>query len=255
MIISNKLIKNDTPYVGRIDLRFVKKPNNTDPYSVMNKIHFDLGFTKLISRVVPNRDEDNNFVVDLNKIRLIERYTMGFIKTYRFKNTSEYIKNSFVSLNNQYIGNLMTGWKFYKERLIVTNECPTGVAVKLKKSTRTNLTLSVNSKKYEMFLDEQIEKNNVEGVVAFNRTCWGNPNDKCVYILKIGDRIFDMDYVPIETDYEEWEWAGYVLKCNEMGLDVNQIADVIPYTQFGSKVIENWTGALVSAINLSKYIN
>jgi hypothetical protein len=48
------MIKNTTPYIGKLRLKFEKFPEYTGK-SKLNKIHLDLGFTKLVSRVTPVR--------------------------------------------------------------------------------------------------------------------------------------------------------------------------------------------------------
>ena len=48
------MIKNTTPYIGKIRLKFEKYPEYTGK-SKLNKIHLDLGFTKLVSRITPIR--------------------------------------------------------------------------------------------------------------------------------------------------------------------------------------------------------
>ena len=48
------MIKNTTPYIGKLKLKFEKFPEYTGK-SKLNKIHFNLGFTKLVSRITPVR--------------------------------------------------------------------------------------------------------------------------------------------------------------------------------------------------------
>ena len=48
------MIKNTTPYIGKIRLKFEKFPYYTGK-SKLNTIHLDLGFTKLVSRITPIR--------------------------------------------------------------------------------------------------------------------------------------------------------------------------------------------------------
>ena len=46
------MIKNTTPYIGKLRLKFEKYPEYTGK-SKLNKIHLNLGFTKLVSRITP----------------------------------------------------------------------------------------------------------------------------------------------------------------------------------------------------------
>ena len=44
------MIKNHTPYLGKIYLKFEKDPYYTGN-TKLNKVHLNLGFTKLVSRI------------------------------------------------------------------------------------------------------------------------------------------------------------------------------------------------------------
>ena len=51
-----KLIKNTTPYLGKLVLKFEKYPHYSGSKSgVLNKVHLNLGFTKLVSRMIPKQ--------------------------------------------------------------------------------------------------------------------------------------------------------------------------------------------------------
>ncbi len=50
------MIKNETPYIGKIKLKFEKFPHYRGSQSgMLNKVHLNLGFTKLVSRMYPNQ--------------------------------------------------------------------------------------------------------------------------------------------------------------------------------------------------------
>ena len=44
-------IKNQTPYLGKLKLKFERHPHYSSGSNCLNKIHLDLGFTKLVSRL------------------------------------------------------------------------------------------------------------------------------------------------------------------------------------------------------------
>jgi hypothetical protein len=72
-------IKNTTPYVGRLRFKFEKHPHYTGGGSgVLNKVHLDFGFTKLVSRMIPYRNEDK-WVINSQATKLITKYTGGKI--------------------------------------------------------------------------------------------------------------------------------------------------------------------------------
>ena len=51
------MIENQTPYLGKVKFRFQKSPNYIGK-SILNQVHLDLGFVKLVSRVFPEKDKN-----------------------------------------------------------------------------------------------------------------------------------------------------------------------------------------------------
>ena len=74
------MIKNTTPYIGKIRLKFEKYPEYTGK-SKLNKIHLDLGFTKLVSRMTPLQNLDG-WLINPESIYLIQKYNSNEIKIY-----------------------------------------------------------------------------------------------------------------------------------------------------------------------------
>ena len=62
-----KLIKNRTPYLGKMILKFEKYPHySSSQDGKLNKVHLNLGFTKLVSRFIPKQVMDGSYpVVDV----------------------------------------------------------------------------------------------------------------------------------------------------------------------------------------------
>jgi hypothetical protein len=102
-------IKNTTPYVGRLRFKFEKHPHYTGGKSgVLNKVHLNLGFTKLVSRMIPYRNEDK-WVINSQATKLITKYTGGKIGTHTFgKDGEDVLANSFLANDGTYIGNIET---------------------------------------------------------------------------------------------------------------------------------------------------
>lgn len=81
--------------------------------------------------------------------------------------------------------------------------------------------------------------------------------------FKIGDKLFNEKYRPIEEDYEEWEWAGFLEKQAKLQKenedyswkDEVSIQDVIPFTSRGSIIIKTQSQARKAAHNFSKYVS
>ena len=118
------MFKNNTPYKGRLKFRFEKYPHYTDG-TVLNQIHLDLGFTKLVSRVSSKE-------VDPEKVALINRFTGGRISSYKLNDYPEdgdsILPNSFVTLNGDYIGDVRVGWWYYLNEMTICEDYPVGVA-------------------------------------------------------------------------------------------------------------------------------
>ena len=68
------MIKNTTPYIGKISLKLEKYPEYSGK-SKLNKIHLDLGFTKLVSRITPRRDLAG-WIVNPECVHKINNYTV-----------------------------------------------------------------------------------------------------------------------------------------------------------------------------------
>ena len=105
-------IKNQTPYLGKIKLKFEKNPHyKSGSKGMLNKVHLNLGFTKLVSRMIPKNVIDGGSNIDPKKIEIIERYTGGVIGEHRFGKDGQHIlENSFLSKSGEYIGNIEDAW-------------------------------------------------------------------------------------------------------------------------------------------------
>ena len=223
------MIKNTTPYIGKLKLKFKKFPEYTGK-SKLNKIHLDLGFTKLVSRITPIRTTAG-WVINPECKYFIEKYTSGKIGSHYFGDKNEHtLPNSFLTKDGEYVGDIERGWWYYKNNMKVCKKYPHGVA--------------------EVYDDN----NKLIGYHGYTHR--GGTT------FKIGDRLFDANYKPKEDNYEEWEWAGWKNKYDKSfneGDDLDKkwmaeegIAYVMPYTKRGGKVIENMDECLQAAINMSK---
>ena len=119
-----KLIKNTTPYLGKLVLKFEKYPHYSGSQSgVLNKVHLNLGFTKLVSRMIPRQVmEGGPSNIDPEKIELINEYTGGVIGTHKFGNEGEYtLENSYLTVDGQYIGDIKTAWWYFQNGIEVSS--------------------------------------------------------------------------------------------------------------------------------------
>lgn len=87
---------------------------------------------------------------------------------------------------------------------------------------------------------------------------------RAIQTFKIGDRLFDQKYTPKESDYEEWQWAGFVeakKKVDERNIKERisnvevDIEYVVPYTLRGSKTITTLEEARQAAYNFHKEVS
>ena len=260
----NFLIENQTPYLGKIVLKFEKDPHYTGSREgKLNKIHLDLGFTKLVSRMIPKRNLDG-WMIDPVKIELIEQHTDGKIGTHQWfiikdgEGTKEVnrkpkdeslivnsftLPNSFLTMKGKYIGDIETAWWYYKNGMTVCEDYPHGVALKWNTGYSTK-TLREG-------------QNGLLGYYGYSHRGGS--------LFKIGDRLFNEKYVPKEKDYTYEEWRDYVEKFEEGydGADEidkrliydDGIKSVIPFNKRGNKVIMTWEEAKKAAINMSKYLS
>ena len=252
------IIKNQTPYVGKTRLKFEKHPHySSGEGGMLNKVHVNLGFTKLVSRIVPKRNLDG-YIMDPEKIESINRWTWGKIGDHRNDKGDFNLTNSFLAQDGSYIGGVKEGWRYYKNNLIVCREYPCGVAIKLKTYAPDNMMKNSIKDPYENYVTEQIENDNVVGYYGYTH--------RGGQTFKIGDRLFQEDYKPKKEDYPEKEWAKYEkafwksLANAEDDLDrkwMNEsgISYVIPFKMRGPKIIESWDEARQAAINMSKYLS
>ena len=253
-------IKNQTPFLGKIKLKFEKHPHYSSGNNILNNVHLNLGFTKLVSRMYIEHGFDGDRI-DPKKVAKICLYTNGTIKKHEWwevkgpngvfrsnrkpKNEKDIVyhgvlDNSFM-FGDKYIGDIKTGWWYYKNRLVVCEKYPLGVAIKVKKDFwRSPLP----------YLEC------VEGAYGYSH------RGGCLF--RIGDRLFDADYKPHVHDYTKEQWEKWHNKYRQRlknaddfdrkWLQADGVAGFIPFNMRGSKVIETFEEAIEAAKNLSRYL-
>lgn len=243
------LIKNQTPYLGKIRLKFEKSPWYSSGKSKLNKIHLNLGFTKLVSRIYVSRGMDG-FIPDPEKVELINQYTGGKIGDHKFED--EWIlENSFLAQDGTYLGNLSDGWRYYKNQMIVTQKKPNGVSLVLDKGFFHMPTVRNG-------VVEDYFSHFVKGYYGYSHR-GGNT-------FRLGDRLFDPAYVPMEPDYIKEEWDKYKKLANKAEIrnrkegwlgdgEEFEIASIIPFNRRGNETIRTWEQAEQAAINMSNYLS
>ena len=174
------------------------------------------------------------------EIQEIERLTGGKIGTHTFGPNNEYtLENSFLSPDGTYIGNLDKAQWYVKNKMMVDEDYPHGVAAVITEDTYGT--------------DNPV----IEGMYGYTHR-GGN-------MFKIGDRLFDENYKPTKEDYPEEQWNEYERKFNESyevgdkldkkWMDNDGIAHVIPFKLRGSRIIETMDDAFEAAKNMSNYLS
>lgn len=243
------MIKNITPYYGRLRFKFEKYPHYSGGKSgVLNKIHLNLGFTKLVSRMIPYRNEDG-WIVNTYCTKLITKFTGGKIGSHTFSEHTLY--NSFLTNNGDYIGDIERGWWYYQNNLVICEDYPHGVAIQLKDDN--------NFKKNDTFYTSSELNLDRDTIGYYGYTHRGGS------LFKIGDRLFEENYVPVRGDYTQEEWDKFYQEYqkgleradpfDKKWMEDDGISHVIPFNKRGSKVIETWEEAKQAAINISKYLS
>ena len=227
-------------------LKFERHPYYTSSQDgKLNKVHLNLGFTKLVSRMKPRQVmEGGPSNIDPKKIELIEKYTGGVIGIHKFGNDDEFVlEKSFLTEDGQYIGDINTAWWYFQNGMTVCEDYPHGVAVVW------------NTSKFDKTLVSG--QDGIKGYYGYTHRGGST--------FKIGDRLFEEDYDPVVEDYDRKEfekyWKKYV-KQHSKADDVdrkwiygNGIKAVMPFNIRGKKVIKNWEQAKQAAINMSKYLS
>jgi hypothetical protein len=241
------MIKNETPYLGKIRLKFEKYPHYTGSRSgMLNKVHLNLGFTKLVSRMYPNQVMDGQSNVDPEKVKLIEKYTGGVIGTHKWGSGDDELslEDSFLTKEGEYIGDIKTAWWYFNNGMTVCEEYPHGVAIVWNTATG---------------IGDKTVVSGTDGIKGYyGYTHRGGA------LFTIGDRIFDENYNPVVEDYDEKEfnkwWKKYTKSYKKADSFSKEwiyndgIKSVMPFNRRGKRNITNLKESLEAAINMSKYL-
>jgi hypothetical protein len=174
------------------------------------------------------------------EIQEIERLTGGKIGSHTFGPDGEHtLDNSFLSPNGEYIGNFEHAQWYVRNKLMVDEEHPHGVAAVIVEETYGTDTPVI------------------EGMYGYTHR-GGN-------MFRIGDRLFDEKYEPKKEDYDEEQWKAWEEQFNESyekgdeldkeWMSTDGISYVIPFKFRGKKIIENMREAFEAARNMSNYLS
>lgn len=251
------MIKNNTVYNGKIKLMFDKHPDWSNCNSKLNKVHLNLGFTKLVSRIyITQFKEDETIDLDTREYRqdcidLINKYTGGKIGNHYFDNGSggNYCLVGFLAPDGTYMGDVSQGLWYYKNKMVVNKDCPHGTAIILKSDVHKWFTSSCESISEEDLFDCEID-----GIAGFN--------DMVVCKFRLGDKVFDSKWRPSDEDLKSIDYKKMINQFEKTNKGLNnseyslkdKIVESISFRERGDKVIETWDDAKIAAKNLSKYL-
>jgi hypothetical protein len=208
------MIKNQTPYSGKIRLKFEKHPHYSSGSNKLNKVHLNLGFTKLVSRIDTREPRPEAIASILN--------TTGLrIETHTFGPKGEHsLENSCMHPDGGYVGDLERGYWYLKNGL--TAKKGTHVFTAWKKSTKQWVGYS-----------HRAACAFGKGDRLFDAT-WVPGDDELLQY----ERYFAKHLGEIPEGQTLNEWAvGH-----------------IPFRQRGAKVIKTYEEAQIAAANFAKYV-
>lgn len=225
------MIKNNTVYTGKPKLKFKRHTDYSHPSVTLNKIHLNLGFTKLIS-VVPTAQFDRN------KLRLIAEHTGAIPKGIKITNTGingirpgiytrpTYSKDTETLYTTgifngagKYLGTPEDGWFMYQQGWTV-DPFHKGICYSEKE----------------------------KGYVAVNHRGYA--------IFKMYDMLYDPKWRPQNpVDFIEY-WQGKIPNAsNSTPVLREQCLEHIPFTKRGFMLITKPSMARQAAINLYETMN
>lgn len=235
------LIKNKTPYIGKIFLKFEKDPYYSGD-TILNSTIVNLGFTKLVSRMKPyNTPNSRGWVVDTDKIALINLHTGLTVKDYwvdeREPREEFTIYNACLTADGLFAGDIRFGWECYLNDVV---SLP-GVHPRV------------------LWHEEE------QGAIAWSH--------RDIQAFTIGDKLFDINWIPndeemnlyqryyvkhlceYEREYDEWESSTSDKKLPPDLMTMNTWAvQYIPFFLRGSITIKTKEQAIEAATNYLKYI-
>jgi len=236
MRIIEWFVKNDTPYLGRLVLRFEKNPlYKSLKKGFLNKIHLNFIFFKIVTRIIP-KIEGREILINENAKILIEKYTS--CKLNRKVELNEESDHGSVIVHNliydkkHHWGDIDFGWWMIKNQIMVSQEKP-------------------------RFLAFRYENRQIVG--AYIKLNQGGLH------LKIGDRIFEPDFRPSSPFYEQNYWKKvnkeYKIdfknanKETKVKMMREGVKKYIPIQQLGRYKIETKEDLILSAERIFDFLS
>jgi hypothetical protein len=231
------MLKNHTPFIGEVKLLFEKYPYWSNGCNHLNKVHLNLGFTKLVTRIHTPRELTGLSRINPEFVHRVARETGGKLMVHPEFGVV------FTTKSGKFVGGVEDAAMYLKNRMCVDNQYPGRCALVI--GTGVPVTTEYG---YPNF-------HNLVGYYGYSHRGGAT--------FKIGDTIFDPQWRPGNTlDYlDYWKSAWMDLSDEEVEKIQNEesfaewCVEFIPFNRRGSEVIEDWEGARKAAVNLSKYLS
>jgi hypothetical protein len=229
-------IKRRSFYLG--DLYFLittESPYFSSGNDSLNKLHFKFLGLYFVSRL--NRKQTlNGYRKDTELIKIFESTCGVKVGAYKLKDSSENtyddwtLPDAVVTVNGkQFVGTLGDCYWLLERAIVVCSTFPSAGY-----STKDNM--------------------------------WVGWSHRATAGFKIGDRLFDQNYSPIESDYTPAEWSKFKVSYEKAlagasddlersWIETDGIGYTIPFKMRGAKLITNREEAKQAAINFSKYVS
>lgn len=223
------MIKNTTPYLGKIRLKFEKHPHYSSGSDKLNKVHLNLGFTKLVSRI-------RTAGVNPECIELIRNNTGLRVETHTFGPNNEYsLENSCMTPSGEYVGDIERGWWYYKNGLRAT------------KGSYPHVAWSKEAKQWVGY-SHRAACAFGKGDKLFNASWIPSDED-----LRTYEKFYVKHLHQFEKEHKEWLESDSEYKDKEFTLNSWAVGH-IPFKLRGRKTIHSYEEAYEAAVNFAKYI-
>jgi hypothetical protein len=221
-----KLIKNCTFYNGKIYLKFERYPHYSSYKDEFNKIHLNLGFTKLVSRI--KIDDYQRYNLDI--LYNIERKTNLKLVTSYYDRNGQILKIK-RGVDNQFKLNVegddveITIEEINNDTGLVhfTTDENDYIGIDFAfMAYNNNMKATANPQVFEYY-----EKDKLVGYCGYSH--------RASVVFKIGDKIFEENWMPADNK--------------------ESTRETTPFKQHGDKIIESLSDAFQAASNFADYVS
>lgn len=229
-------IKKRSFYLGKLYFTITtESPYFSSRGDILNRLHFKFLGLYFASRLI-KRETKKGYRKDQSLIRVFESTCGVKVGNYQFKDKTKNTYDDWLLpdavttlVGSNFVGTLDDCYWLLERSIVVCDEFP--------------------SAGYSM-----------------KENAWVGWSHRASCSFKVGDRLFDENYKPLESDYTKAEWLAFTeafqksLDNAEDELDrkwikEDGISHIIPFKMRGPKIIENREEAKQAAINFSKYVS